>query len=146
VKLQHHFVISAAVAGGFYGLTRSWPGALICWLSGFLIDLDHVIDYVLVYRRLHPGHFFTVWHTGQIDRIYLIAHGWEWVVVLAGLTFASGCHPWLAGLTLGIGHHLVIDQLSNNPRPFGYSFFWRLTHGCSLRRAFRTKESEDRVQ
>jgi hypothetical protein len=137
VKLEHHVVASTVLSGAAYAATRSWPLTLASFYWGVFIDLDHFIDYYATFGlRATPLGVFDASHNGKLRRVTLVFHGWEWVVLLAAATWWSGWNPWVAGVTLGMGQHLVFDQFANRPHPFGYFFFWRLRHGFDMRTAF----------
>jgi hypothetical protein len=102
--------------------------------GGFLIDVDHAVDYVLFERdrRLTPSAFLRHYLEGRVKRVVLVLHSYE-VFALLGLlawrldTFA------LWGYLMGGLMHLALDIVFNGklvPRsiiPF-YSFTYRLAY------------------
>jgi hypothetical protein len=59
MRLHQHIAVSSVVSLGLYAWTQSLPIAISSFLAGFLLDLDHLIDY----WREHPAkidliHFF----------------------------------------------------------------------------------------
>lgn len=102
-----------------WSATRSRKAALAPLVSGFLIDVDHLGDYLLT--RLGGGH-----------RIVLALHGWEYVPVWLAVDRLLGLR---GGAVLGYVLHLSIDQWRNEKRShLAYLITWR------ARRGFRADE------
>jgi hypothetical protein len=99
-------------------------------LSGILIDLDHIVDYMIEFGpRFDRKQFFDYFYKKEYRRVVLVFHGWEWLLFLGVLAWQTGWNPWYVGLLAGIGHHLVLDQLANSAKPLGYSVLWRWLNG-----------------
>ena len=63
--------------------------AVSCLVTGVLIDLDHVVDYIFQGGRLFRiREFFQVYHAGQLLKVRIF-HGWEWLGLL-------GAAAWMA--------------------------------------------------
>jgi hypothetical protein len=102
--------------------------------GGFLIDIDHAIDYVLFERQrdLRPGAFLRHYMSGRVQRTVLILHSYELFALLAGAAWALDSLA-LGGYLVGGLMHLVLDLIYNGrltPRSIGafYSFGYRLAH------------------
>jgi hypothetical protein len=133
-----HLVTTAVACGAVHALTGSLPLTAGLAAGGFLIDVDHVVDYVLVERRreLSPGAFLRYYLGGRPRRIVLALHSYEVLAVLALLAWVENSEAgW--GYVLGMLLHLPLDIVFNGklvPRslvPF-YSLAFR------WRRSFRT--------
>ncbi|HSE93036.1 MAG TPA: hypothetical protein VLF19_06995 [Methylomirabilota bacterium] len=103
-------------------------------LGGFLIDIDHAVDYVFFegQRDLRPGAFLRYYMEGRARRTVLLLHSYELLVVLAWLAWSldSGL---LVGYVFGAVMHLGLDLRYNGeytPRSIAafYSFGYRLVH------------------
>ena len=126
MKVQYHVAFSAAFSGAIYAFCGSWQIAVSSLLAGIFIDVDHVIDYVIQYGLvLDLEAFFKSFEDGAYKRIYIFMHGWEWIVAGAIAAYLSGWNPWIVGITLGCGQHLVFDHCTNKLGTWAYSFFWR---------------------
>jgi len=137
MKVQYHLLVSGCVAGGVYSLSRSWPAAFTSFAAGVVIDLDHLFDYLREHRRAAGiGHFFTTWHNGDLQRAVLALHSWELVMALAVANILAPGYPVLAGLLVGLGHHLALDQVAYRPHPLAYFFLWRWRNGFGLKESF----------
>jgi hypothetical protein len=140
MRVKHHLVISLALSGIVYLVFRSWGMSIAVLASGVLIDLDHVLDYLLTHgMRFQRRDFFRYFYEKQYQKLFLPFHGWEWVAVWGVLAWKTGWDSWSTGVFIGIGHHLLLDQVSNRPGPGGYSLLWRLKNGFH-RKSFFPKE------
>lgn len=128
-----HIGISAA-GGALVGLaTGSAEMGTGFFLSGWLVDLDHIPDFVgtwgwrkgfgrlacLGFRKSHPR------------SVYLPLHAYEWVPLCGLAVWLYPSNFWLLGAVLGYLLHLLIDQVANAPRQLSYFFFYRLRKGFS---------------
>jgi hypothetical protein len=116
---SRHLATSVALAIGQYARTRSLVAAGAVLLTGFLIDGDHFADYAL--RQLRPN---------SPRKLYLLAHGWEYVPLLAAIE-RRWLRRWTRGsLALAYVLHLGIDQVANDVRhPLSYSVIYRAARG-----------------
>ena len=102
--------------------------------GGFLIDIDHAVDYVVFERQrdLRPGVFLRYYLEGRTRRVVLALHSYELFALLAIVASWSNA-TWLWGYLIGGMMHLTLDAIFNGeltPRsilPF-YSFAYRLAH------------------
>jgi hypothetical protein len=115
--------------------------------GGFLIDLDHVFDYVAFERQrnLRPAAFLRYYLAGQTRLVVLLLHSYE---VLAALVLAAWVTnlDWLWGYVLGAAAlHLPLDIVFNgkvagrNMVPF-YSLAYRARAGFQAARLLSTRE------
>ena len=130
-----HLVTTAAACAAVYAGTGS--PALTAGLAagGFLIDVDHVIDYVLFERQrdLRPGSFLRYYVNGQARRVVLVLHSYELLALLAAVSWLTGIE-WLWGWGFGMLLHLPLDVIFNGKFASGglvhfYSFIVRARAG-----------------
>jgi len=103
MKMWVHFI--AASIGGViaFVLTGDFAQSLLFFVPAFFIDVDHVPDYAIIYkkidfRKMIKGGFYK-------DKIWVLLHSWE--IPLAALIFVPiNFSLWFA---LGYGIHLVMD-------------------------------------
>jgi hypothetical protein len=137
MKVSHHLMASGLISGGLYAATRSIPLAVASFVFGWLIDIDHLVDYVIEHGpRADVPYFFSTYRDNRYRRARLVLHGWEWPVLVAIAGRKVPCHGWLAGVALGWLQHLAFDQLTNAPRTLGYSIVWRALRGFRYVKAF----------
>jgi len=135
-----HLVTTVAACAASVVLTRDLPMADTIALAGgivtggFLIDVDHAIDYVLVERQrdLRPGAFLRYYVEGRMRRTVLALHSYELFSILVAAALWLNCLP-LTGYVLGALMHLALDVTFNaelTPRSIAafYSFTYRAAH------------------
>ena len=136
-----HLLTTLALCAASTVLTREIPladslvltGGLL--VGGFLIDVDHAIDYVLFegQRDLRPSTFLRYYLEGRVRRLVLVLHSYE-LFALVGLAawYFDALALW--GYLMGGLTHLALDIVFNGqlmPTSIGafYSFTYRLGHG-----------------
>lgn len=130
-----HLVTTAAACAAVYAGTGD--AALTAGLAagGFLIDVDHMVDYVLFERQrdLRPASFLRYYVGGKAQRVVLLLHSYELLVLLAGIAWVTQV-AWLWGWVFGMLLHLPLDIIFNGKFasrglvPF-YSFIVRARAG-----------------
>jgi hypothetical protein len=129
-----HLLTTAVAGAAAAATTGSLPISAGIVLGGFLIDVDHAIDYVLFdgQRNLRPAAFLRYYMEGRARRAVLMLHSYESFAILAWLAWQldSGV---LAGYVFGAVMHLGLDLRYNGeltPRSIVafYSFTYRLAH------------------
>jgi hypothetical protein len=130
-----HLLTTAVAGGAVFAGTGSIPLTAGLVVGGFLIDVDHVVDYLLVERQreLTPAAFLRHYTEGHARRMVLAFHSYEVFLALAALAWWLGS-GWLTGYLAGGVMHLVLDIGFNGrltPRNIFafYSFGFRWAHG-----------------
>ena len=114
---RYHLLASAALGGAFWAATGDRRALAAPLVSGFLVDFDHFVDYLLSRTRV-----------GE-ETMFLPLHGWEFLPAWVWLDRRLGLAGSLVG---GYVVHLGIDQLFNEKRSrWAYLITWR------ARRRFR---------
>jgi hypothetical protein len=119
-------VIAGVLIGALTG--NYWA---IAWAigSGFLIDVDHLFDYLLFkkFKNLNLKEFFSGTFFDKSGKVILPLHGYEYGVVLIILGLVYINFNWLY-LALGVSliFHLIYDTISNKPSWPTYFVFYRL--------------------
>src|SRR3989475_4405367 len=129
-----HLVTTAIAGGAVLASTGSIPVTAGLVVGGFLIDVDHVVDYLLVERRREPtpAAFLRYYTEGHARRMVLALHSYEVFLALAALAWWLGS-VWVAGYLAGGAMHLALDIAFNGrltPKNIFafYSFGYRLAH------------------
>jgi hypothetical protein len=135
-----HLVTTAAACGAVYAGTGSVELVAGLAAGGFLIDLDHVLDYVLFERQrdLRPAAFLRYYLGGQVKRAVLVLHSYELLVLLALLAWVTQVDV-LWGWVFGMLLHLPLDIIFNGKFASGglvhfYSFSVRARAGFRIAR------------
>jgi hypothetical protein len=129
-----HLVITAAACAAAQAATASWSLTAAIAVGGVLIDVDHVVDYVLFERRrrLTPGAFLRHYVEGRTQRVVLALHSYELFAALLVAGWWTQSVPVL-GYLVGALMHLALDVAWNGrltPRSIlaFYSFGYRAAH------------------
>src|SRR5439155_23708355 len=93
-----HLVTTAIAGGAVLASTGSIPLTAGFVVGGFLIDVDHVVDYLLVERRREftPAAFLRYYTEGHARRMVLALHSYEVFLALAALALWL-VSVWVAG-------------------------------------------------
>ncbi len=135
-------VFTALIAG--YVIWRFWRRPLLSFGAAFfgavLIDLDHLIDYSIAFGP----HFdvFSFIHGEQFaknDKIYVLFHGWEYVILLLAVAWLIKERTRLkvacVALSLGAFFHLMIDvNINQGMTVRGYSVAYRALQGYEMKK------------
>ena len=130
-------------------------------IGGFLIDFDHFIDYLIVFGfNFKFDYFFNGYQFLKSDKIYILFHGWEYVIILVilGLIlaknkkiypvasvscateypttnhgYATGATAFIFALALGAFFHLATDVVLNEGLTAkSYSIIFRAKNGFQM--------------
>jgi len=144
-----HFIL-AVLAGWLIGrhFNKIKLGIIAGIFGGFLIDLDHVLEYLFTFG---PHFNFISFFAGQeflaSNRILLIFHAWEYIpaLLIIALIFRrrKNIYIFLLALTLGGTIHLAADCLINNYLPRNYSLIYRASLGFSASRLLTPEQYEE---
>ena len=130
-----HLVTTVAACAVTGYATGSPALAAAVGAGGFLIDVDHAIDYVLFERQrdLRPGAFLRYYIEGRIKKAVLVLHSYELFAALLALLWWTQA-PLLAAYLSGALMHLALDLIFNGRLTpysiaafysFGYRLFYR---------------------
>jgi len=139
-----HLVITAVACAAVYLGTGSTALTAGLAAGGFLIDLDHVFDYLVFekQRSLRPSAFLRYYLEGRAQRVVLPLHSYELLALLALAAWMSH-RDWLWGYVLGTALHLPLDIIWNGRMvPGGLVHFY--SFACRARAGFRTDRFVDR--
>ncbi|MDP3980579.1 MAG: hypothetical protein Q8Q33_04095 [Chlamydiota bacterium] len=112
-------------------------------LTGTLVDIDHLFDYLYYWYRknrlkkagsprrrlISYKNFMRTFYDGRNEKIFVFFHAFEWSLLLYMLFIFYGAYPYLI-LSLFAGHalHMVSDALYNKLRVKGYFLLYRIFH------------------
>lgn len=142
MTLPEHMALSIPFAGLTYTTTSSLTFALVAATASILIDLDHVVDYLLETRRWsRPFGVFAFYKEGNFSRVFLFLHSWE----LAAILLIGGWQSersWAMAIGLGFAFHISMDTLCwcvlrSRVTPMLYLFGFRLSRRFSADRILK---------
>lgn len=117
-----HIVTSAGIGLFTYHRYRSKGAGIASFLVGWLIDLDHVVDYVKAHGWKPNWHRLNeAKHEHYSGKLYLPLHSYELIALFFILFRNPTRHPYRVGITLSVLTHLLLDQKCNpSRRPMTY--------------------------
>ncbi len=123
-----HIITSAGVSLATYSRYRSRGAAVASFLAGWLIDLDHIVDYVRAHGwKLSWFHFNEAAHENYSGKLYLLLHSYELLALFFLFFRGPERQPYRVGITLSILTHLLLDQRCNPSRkPLTYFLAHRI--------------------
>ena len=132
-----HIIASSLIGLNISLIIESASVGILCFLSGILPDIDHILEYTIHhgYRKLSYKNVVlacqqTKTQEGeyQFKKLYLILHSIEACIFLWYLLwYTKSIH--LFGIALGYTTHLVLDQYGNQLNWHSYFIISRLIHG-----------------
>jgi len=111
----------------FYFIFKSLPCALLCLLTGILVDIDHLFEYIKgVGWHLNLKHFFKFCYEAKYERLYIFLHAYEYFFLIALIIVISDFNHLALAVGIGYIQHLIFDQVVNPVKPMTYFIFYRL--------------------
>ena len=139
IHLGIHFalaVLSGYLLGAYFNNKKL--GVIFGILGGFLIDLDHVLEYFLVFGpSFNLQYFFESRQFLASDMVRIYFHAWEYLPLLLifAFVFRKKDKIKIALITLALAGsiHLVSDVLINDSYFKYYSLSYRASHNFSAK-------------
>jgi len=152
IHLLIHFslaIMSGYLAGRYF--KNLILGILVGFIGGFLIDLDHVLEYFLVYGPHFNLIYFLQGRQFLIsDQIHLWFHAWEYVAVFIIFSFIikknKGIKAILLTLALAISVHLLTDTVINRVPLKFYTLSYRASQNFSAPKLMSPKGYEENLK
>ena len=139
-----HTVVSITLSGILYLIFKSWGLSIASLISGVLIDLDYVIDYVTQFSSpFSLKDFREQYYKDNFLRVRFL-HAWELVFCLGITAWLTGWNPWVTGIWIGFGQHIFFDKINYSQSLLSYSFIWRWKKGFKSEKIF-TKRSKEKI-
>lgn len=152
IHIYLHFLIAVLLgyAAGRY-FKRPWLCLAVALVGGFLIDLDHLLEYFLVFGSHFNLHYFVQGREFLVSgRIYLLFHAWEWVALLALSAWLmrpkKRLKVILLTLAVALAAHLLSDCLINHYPPQFYSLGYRATQHFSAEKLLSPKQYQRNLE
>lgn len=144
-------ILTGVVAG--YIVWRVWGNPFssfsMAFIGGVLIDLDHFIDYFLAFGwQFRLEYFIKGYQFLASDKIYILFHGWEYVVLLAAIAwfikFNIKLKAIVLALALGMFFHLSIDAFTNEGAQIKtYSIIYRAKNNFDVQQLVTPEHYQD---
>ena len=131
-----HIITSAGVGCLSYLRYKSKPAAVATFLAGWLIDLDHLVDYVKAHGwKPNWERFAEAAHEKYSGKLYLPLHSFELLAVFFIFFKGPKKQPYRVGITVSILTHLKKKKKCNPDR---HPLTYFLTH--RIRKKFNAAE------
>ncbi len=118
-----HIITSAGVGLATYHRYKSPGAAFASFMAGWLIDLDHIVDYVQAHGwKLNWDHVNEAKHEHYSGKLFLLLHSYELIALFFLLFRNPAKHPYRVGITASLLTHLLLDQKCNPCRKAGTYF------------------------
>lgn len=126
MKIEHHLTLSIIISTVVYTIFKSWGLSIASLITGIFIDFDHIIDFFIEHGlRFHMKEFLPFFYYEKHRKITLLFHGWEWLFCLGVAAIMTEFNPWVTGVLIGYGHHIVFDYFYSKTSIRTYSLIWR---------------------
>lgn len=112
-----HIITSAGIGGLSYWRYRCKKSAFAAFFAGWLIDLDHLVDYVKAHgMKPNWEKFNESEHEKYSGKLYLPLHSFELLALFFVLFRGEHRKPMRMSVGLSILTHLILDQKCNPGR------------------------------
>ena len=123
MKTIGHIVASAGVGLFTYHRYKSVRAGVASFLAGWIIDVDHIIDYIRAHGwRPNWKRLQASGHEHYSGKLYLLLHSYELLFLFFVLWKNPRKRPYRVGITLSVLAHLLLDQKCN-PRRKPLTYF-----------------------
>jgi hypothetical protein len=120
--------VTSGVISVFVGLYFKSPGcAVVSFITGVFIDLDHLFDYYTSHRfTLSLKRIYCACVRIRFKRLFILLHSYELIAVLwIAIYVFSLSNMWKAA-AIGLTQHIILDQITNPISAFGYFLTYRI--------------------
>lgn len=125
MRSEYHFVATIATSSAIYLVFKSIPCFVISFISGFLIDLDHLFDYYAQEGvTLDFGKFYSYCVNHRFKYIILIFHSLELLFLLWLLIYIFKLGQFWLSLTIGFSQHMIFDLIFNQDIVKTHKFYF----------------------
>lgn len=133
MRPSRHIIASLTIGALLWLFTRSLYAGFLCFASGILVDLDHILEYIihhgwkdLTFKNMYEACEQTERQKGDMrfKKLYIIFHISE-IAILLWIAAIYTKNIFLLAIAWGYSSHLILDVIGNNTYPISYFMFWR---------------------
>ena len=126
MKSSVHAITSLSIGTLIWLFTKSLYAGILCFISGFFIDIDHIIEYIIHYgwKDFNFKRFFLICEQTckqggeeRFRKIYLVFHLGELAILLWIVSIYTK-NIYLFAITIGYSIHLILDCVGNLTHPY----------------------------
>ena len=145
MRPSRHIIASLTIGAALWFFTRSLYAGLLCFASGVLVDLDHILEYAIHHgwRDITLENMYTACEETErgegnlrFKRLYIIFHISE-IAILLWIAAIYTKNIFVLAVALGYSSHLILDAIGNKVYPIAYSIFWRAINKFDTNKIFR---------
>ena len=145
MKVSAHIIISFSAGALFWLFTKQIYAGLACFVSGVLIDIDHIIDYIIRFgyrgftvKKLYQAceNTYKKDSARRFKKLYFIFHAYE-IAILLWIASIYIKNIYVLAITVGYTTHLIMDCTANPVHPQAYSIVWRAIKGFDIDKLFK---------
>jgi hypothetical protein len=146
MKPGNHLIVSVFMGTAVWFFMKSLYAGLVCFFTGTLLDIDHLLDYIIHYgyRGFTYSKFRLACEQINFKKIYIIFHSTE-VAILLWMFAVFTQNLYLLSGALGYSVHLFLDHIGNPLYFRSYVTIWRIMNNFNaakmIRRNFIHKET-----
>ncbi len=152
IHLFIHFslaILSGYLAGRYF--KNLFLGIMVGFIGGFLIDLDHVLEYFLVYGPHFNLRYFLQGRQFLLsDQIHLWFHAWEYVLVFIILSLILKKNKIIKAifltLALAMSVHLLTDTIINRVPLKFYTLSYRASQNFAAQKLMSPRGYEENLK
>lgn len=141
MKPLGHAVITLTAGGVLYKYNHSFAGFLSFLITGILVDMDHYFDYIRengISFNLSKVYKSCSYY-GYFKKLILFLHSYELLIALMLALLSFNLNIIWTYIALGLGLHILTDQITNPVLPFSYFLSFRIMKGFRTEKIFLTK-------
>ena len=151
MKPSRHAIVSFSVGLILWVFTKSIYAGILCFLSGILVDFDHVIEYIvhhgvktITIKRVYQASTQTGEGIGELrfKNLYLIFHAHEIALLFIIITIFTR-NIYILAITIGYLTHLIMDCIANPVSIRAYSIIWRAVNKFDTEIMYKKKKKSN---
>ena len=138
---QYHLLASTIIATALLILTKSPTASLLCLLTGFLLDTDHLIDYWLYKKKITLDKGILQGFYEKWNKIPVLLHSIELLIPLWIYALIKNTYLIPLAITIGTTSHLALDLASYELHPLSYFLTYRIAKKFEKKYICRNSEN-----
>ncbi len=144
MRASHHLYSSLIFSASTFAITRSPLLASVNFLSGVLIDIDHIPEYLLRFGfKKHVSDFFKEQMHLISRKSVVFLHGFDIMTLIFAIIFFAGPRSLAWAFYIGAMQHLLLDSIYNPVKsPWTYFLFFRIYHNFNTDKVFYRVDSK----
>jgi len=149
MKSSVHAITSLSIGTLIWFFTKSLYAGILCFISGFFIDIDHIIEYIIHYgwkdfsfKRLFLICEQTCKQEGEerFRKMHLVFHIGE-LAILFWIVSIYTKNIYLFAITIGYSIHLIMDCIGNSAHPYYIFIMFRAIKDFDTEKLVRKVEN-----